>query len=176
LDFLHGTGHGVGSYLVSITADETPYTRKSKPSLHKCWRANTSIAKPLVPLGNTAMSIPIVYKPEKGSCAIIDPSAIYLCDSGCQYFDGTTDTTRNEIVSKERPANRSCLERICSNLSAPSTSSKTVFLLKTNLSTRRLSWTKSTELISWNRSALSMICSLVSPSILRRLRPRQSSC
>lgn len=36
----------------------------------------------------------IHYKPEKGSCAIIDPNAIYLCDSGCQYFDGTTDTTR----------------------------------------------------------------------------------
>ncbi|KAJ6132358.1 hypothetical protein N7471_007573 [Penicillium samsonianum] len=36
----------------------------------------------------------IHYSPEKGSCAIIDPKAIYLCDSGCQYFDGTTDTTR----------------------------------------------------------------------------------
>ncbi|CAI7571878.1 unnamed protein product [Penicillium manginii] len=36
----------------------------------------------------------IHYKPEKGSCATIDPTAIYLCDSGCQYFDGTTDTTR----------------------------------------------------------------------------------
>lgn len=36
----------------------------------------------------------IHYKPEKGSCSIIDPTAIYLCDSGCQYFDGTTDTTR----------------------------------------------------------------------------------
>ncbi|KAK4462500.1 putative Xaa-Pro aminopeptidase 1 [Cladorrhinum samala] len=36
----------------------------------------------------------IHYKPEKGSCATIDPNAIYLCDSGAQYFDGTTDTTR----------------------------------------------------------------------------------
>jgi Xaa-Pro aminopeptidase len=36
----------------------------------------------------------IHYKPERGNCAIIDPSAIYLCDSGAQYFDGTTDTTR----------------------------------------------------------------------------------
>ncbi|KAJ5759817.1 hypothetical protein N7520_006973 [Penicillium odoratum] len=36
----------------------------------------------------------IHYKPEKASCSIIDPNAIYLCDSGCQYFDGTTDTTR----------------------------------------------------------------------------------
>lgn len=25
---------------------------------------------------------------------MIDPKAIYLCDSGGQYYDGTTDTTR----------------------------------------------------------------------------------
>lgn len=36
----------------------------------------------------------IHYKPERGSCSIIDPNAIYLCDSGAQYLDGTTDTTR----------------------------------------------------------------------------------
>ncbi|ESZ99310.1 putative Xaa-pro aminopeptidase P [Sclerotinia borealis F-4128] len=36
----------------------------------------------------------IHYKPEPGHCSIIDPKAVYLCDSGAQYFDGTTDTTR----------------------------------------------------------------------------------
>lgn len=36
----------------------------------------------------------IHYKPEKGSCSIIDPNAIYLCDSGAQFLDGTTDVTR----------------------------------------------------------------------------------
>ncbi|CAL8582119.1 hypothetical protein XPA_007793 [Xanthoria parietina] len=36
----------------------------------------------------------IHYKPERGNCSIIDPTALYLCDSGAQYFDGTTDTTR----------------------------------------------------------------------------------
>ncbi|KAI1151183.1 aminopeptidase-like protein [Nemania diffusa] len=36
----------------------------------------------------------IHYKPEKGNCSTIDPAAIYLCDSGAQYLDGTTDTTR----------------------------------------------------------------------------------
>lgn len=36
----------------------------------------------------------IHYKPEKESCAIIDWSKIYLCDSGAQYKDGTTDITR----------------------------------------------------------------------------------
>ena len=36
----------------------------------------------------------IHYKPERGNCSIIDPKVIYLCDSGAQYLDGTTDTTR----------------------------------------------------------------------------------
>lgn len=36
----------------------------------------------------------IHYKPEKESCAVIDWSKIYLCDSGAQYKDGTTDITR----------------------------------------------------------------------------------
>lgn len=36
----------------------------------------------------------IHYKPEPDNCAIIKPDAIYLCDSGAQYLDGTTDTTR----------------------------------------------------------------------------------
>lgn len=36
----------------------------------------------------------IHYKAEKGNCSVIDPKAIYLCDSGAQYLDGTTDTTR----------------------------------------------------------------------------------
>lgn len=36
----------------------------------------------------------IHYKPEPGNCSVIDPEKIYLCDSGAQYLDGTTDTTR----------------------------------------------------------------------------------
>jgi Xaa-Pro aminopeptidase len=36
----------------------------------------------------------IHYKPERDNCSVIDPHEIYLCDSGAQYLDGTTDTTR----------------------------------------------------------------------------------
>lgn len=36
----------------------------------------------------------IHYKPEPESCSVIDPTKVYLCDSGAQYLDGTTDTTR----------------------------------------------------------------------------------
>ncbi|KAI9784991.1 MAG: hypothetical protein M1839_001187 [Geoglossum umbratile] len=50
----------------------------------------------------------IHYKPERGNCSVIDPKAIYLCDSGAQYFDGTTDTTRTlhfgEPTEMERKA------------------------------------------------------------------------
>ncbi len=36
----------------------------------------------------------IHYKPEHSSCAIIRADQMYLCDSGGQYWDGTTDVTR----------------------------------------------------------------------------------
>jgi Xaa-Pro aminopeptidase len=36
----------------------------------------------------------IHYKPERGDCSIVDPDKIYLCDSGAQFLDGTTDSTR----------------------------------------------------------------------------------
>ncbi|OCK81774.1 Creatinase/aminopeptidase [Lepidopterella palustris CBS 459.81] len=54
---------------------------------------------------NTAV---IHYKPEKGNCSTIDPKKVYLCDSGAQYHDGTTDTTRTlhfgEPTDMERKA------------------------------------------------------------------------
>ena len=50
----------------------------------------------------------IHYKPEPGNCSTIDPTKIYLCDSGAQYLDGTTDTTRTlhfgEPTDMEREA------------------------------------------------------------------------
>jgi len=50
----------------------------------------------------------IHYKPVPGSCSKIDPKEIYLCDSGAQYLDGTTDTTRTlhfgEPTEMERKA------------------------------------------------------------------------
>lgn len=36
----------------------------------------------------------IHYKPTPGHCKVIDVNKIYLCDSGAQYRDGTTDVTR----------------------------------------------------------------------------------
>ncbi|KAF8120222.1 peptidase M24, structural domain-containing protein [Boletus edulis] len=36
----------------------------------------------------------IHYSPDPQNCAIIKKDQIYLCDSGGQYFDGTTDVTR----------------------------------------------------------------------------------
>ena len=36
----------------------------------------------------------IHYKPEPISCSALDVNQVYLCDSGAQYLDGTTDVTR----------------------------------------------------------------------------------
>ncbi|ORZ41168.1 peptidase M24, structural domain-containing protein [Catenaria anguillulae PL171] len=36
----------------------------------------------------------IHYSPEKPSARLIDPNAVYLCDSGAQFLTGTTDVTR----------------------------------------------------------------------------------
>lgn len=36
----------------------------------------------------------IHYSPDPKSCPAIDPKHIYLCDSGAQFTDGTTDVTR----------------------------------------------------------------------------------
>ncbi|KAK9469521.1 peptidase M24, structural domain-containing protein [Lipomyces arxii] len=36
----------------------------------------------------------IHYQPEKNTCARVEKDKIYLCDSGAQFFDGTTDSTR----------------------------------------------------------------------------------
>jgi Xaa-Pro aminopeptidase len=50
----------------------------------------------------------IHYSPERGNCSTIDPKSVYLCDSGAQYLDGTTDTTRTlhfgEPTEMERKA------------------------------------------------------------------------
>lgn len=48
----------------------------------------------------------IHYGPERGNCAVIDPEAIYLCDSGAQYLDGTTDTTRTLHFGEPSEAER----------------------------------------------------------------------
>ncbi|THH27358.1 hypothetical protein EUX98_g6829 [Antrodiella citrinella] len=36
----------------------------------------------------------IHYQPDPNDCAIVRKDQIYLCDSGAQFLDGTTDTTR----------------------------------------------------------------------------------
>ncbi|UNI19719.1 Xaa-Pro aminopeptidase [Purpureocillium takamizusanense] len=48
----------------------------------------------------------IHYGPERGSCATIDPGSVYLCDSGAQFLDGTTDTTRTLHFGKPTEAER----------------------------------------------------------------------
>ena len=51
--------------------------------------------------GNAAV---IHYHAEHGACKPIDVNAIYLCDTGGQYVDGTTDTTRTIRFGSQIPS------------------------------------------------------------------------
>ncbi|KAI8089674.1 peptidase M24, structural domain-containing protein [Halteromyces radiatus] len=54
----------------------------------------------------------IHYKPEKGECKVIDPKLIYLCDSGGQYKDGTTDVTRTLHFGEPTAYEKRCFTRV----------------------------------------------------------------
>jgi len=46
----------------------------------------------------------IHYHAEHGSCKPIDVNSVYLCDTGGQYVDGTTDTTRTLYFGSQTPS------------------------------------------------------------------------
>lgn len=54
----------------------------------------------------------IHYKPEKGSCATITAEEVYLCDTGAQFADGTTDITRTHHFGKPTVDERRCYTRV----------------------------------------------------------------
>lgn len=54
----------------------------------------------------------IHYKPEPETCKIIDPNLIYLCDSGGQYKDGTTDVTRTYHFGQPNDYEKRCFTRV----------------------------------------------------------------
>eukprot|EP00116_Pleurobrachia_bachei_P003216 sb/3463478/ len=54
----------------------------------------------------------IHYKPEKGSCRKIDKTMMYLCDSGAQYRDGTTDVTRTVHMGTPTQQQKMCFTRV----------------------------------------------------------------
>ncbi|KAJ1651781.1 hypothetical protein IWQ61_007735 [Dispira simplex] len=54
----------------------------------------------------------IHYKPERGSDAMINLREPYLCDSGGQYYDGTTDVTRTLHFGNPTAWQRECYTRV----------------------------------------------------------------
>ena len=48
----------------------------------------------------------IHYKAERGACSTLNRDEVYLCDSGAQYLDGTTDTTRTLHFGSPTPMER----------------------------------------------------------------------
>ncbi|CAK9787047.1 Creatinase/aminopeptidase [Cutaneotrichosporon oleaginosum] len=54
----------------------------------------------------------IHYSPSETESATIDPKQIYLCDSGAQYMDGTTDTTRTVHFGTPSAAEKRAFTRV----------------------------------------------------------------
>ncbi|KAM0055106.1 putative xaa-Pro aminopeptidase [Helianthus debilis subsp. tardiflorus] len=50
----------------------------------------------------------IHYGPQAKTCAELDPNSMYLCDSGAQYLDGTTDITRTVHFGKPSEHEKRC--------------------------------------------------------------------
>ncbi|KAF9620271.1 hypothetical protein IFM89_011006 [Coptis chinensis] len=50
----------------------------------------------------------IHYQPESNTCLELDADKIYLCDSGAQYVDGTTDITRTVHFGKPSAHEKAC--------------------------------------------------------------------
>lgn len=62
--------------------------------------------------GFGANSAVIHYKPENETCAKITSEHIYLCDSGAQYLDGTTDVTRTLHFGQPTDRERACFTKV----------------------------------------------------------------
>ncbi|RKP09433.1 Creatinase/aminopeptidase [Thamnocephalis sphaerospora] len=54
----------------------------------------------------------IHYKPERDTCAIVSREHMYLCDSGGQYMDGTTDVTRTFHFGTPTEHEKRCFTRV----------------------------------------------------------------
>lgn len=54
----------------------------------------------------------IHYKPEPGSCSVLDVEKLFLLDSGAQYVDGTTDITRTVHFGEPTPRQKECFTRV----------------------------------------------------------------
>ena len=56
-------------------------------------------------ISSTGVNAAVIhYHAEHANCKPIDVDAIYLCDTGGQYVDGTTDTTRTLRFGATRPS------------------------------------------------------------------------
>lgn len=54
----------------------------------------------------------IHYAPNPDTCAEMHPESIYLCDSGGQYLDGTTDITRTVHFGKPSSLEKACYTQV----------------------------------------------------------------
>jgi Xaa-Pro aminopeptidase len=87
-------------------------------SAFKGWKSNGSEQAGFVGLSFDTISSTgpngaiIHYKPEKPSAARINADLVYLCDSGGQYIDGTTDVTRTLHFRTPSAHEKRCFTRV----------------------------------------------------------------
>ncbi|KAK6143916.1 hypothetical protein DH2020_024264 [Rehmannia glutinosa] len=62
--------------------------------------------------GSGANGAIIHYKPEPGSCSVVDAEKLFLLDSGAQYIDGTTDITRTVHFGQPSSWQKECFTRV----------------------------------------------------------------
>jgi len=62
--------------------------------------------------GSGANGAIIHYKPQHGKCAKVTIDKMYLCDSGGQYRDGTTDVTRTFHFGNPTQHEKNCFTRV----------------------------------------------------------------
>jgi len=54
----------------------------------------------------------IHYRPELSTARVLSPDELYLCDSGAQYYDGTTDVTRTLHFGTPSQYQKECFTRV----------------------------------------------------------------
>ncbi|CDO71158.1 hypothetical protein BN946_scf184845.g28 [Trametes cinnabarina] len=63
------------------------------------------------PNGGSTPAI-VHYDPDPNDCAIVKKEQVYLCDSGAQYLDGTTDVTRTLHFGTPSVEEKRCFTRV----------------------------------------------------------------
>ena len=83
-----------------------PRHRANAPSATPAvWGHGRWVGDSFATISSTGANAAVIhYHAEHGACKPIDVNSLYLCDTGGQYVDGTTDTTRTLRSAPRTPS------------------------------------------------------------------------